>query len=183
MNNLTQTQQELIASISAEFQKTNLAIASRQTKSLLGLEGFLSESNELQKERDILMHWNITYLDAVNDNIKAEVTALAEELSQFGIVIERMPRLGLSEGGSVYDSELIITHPNINTKYNFSAINLKIEGVSFENKTAKMREVAVKHFYLINCEKMSFEQLCQSEIFKNRVKNLYNNANKLNVTH
>jgi hypothetical protein len=183
MNNLTQTQQELIASISAEFQKTNLAIASRQTKSLLGLEGFLSESNELQKERDMLMHLNRMHIDAVNENIKAELTALAEELSQFGIVIERMPKLSLSEGGSIYDSELVITHPNINPKYNLSAIKLKVGGVSFKNTTAKMQEVTIEHFYSTNYDKMSFEQLCQSETFKDRVKNLYNNANKLNVTH
>lgn len=183
MNNLTQTQQDLIASISAEFQKTNLAVASRQSKSLLGMEDFLSESDELQKERDILMHWNRNYIDAVNENIKAEVTALAEELSQFGIVIERMPKLALSEGGSVYETGLVITHPNINPKYNLSAIKLKVVGVSFKNTTAKMQEVAIKHFYSMNHDKMSFEQLCQSETFKDRVKNLYNNANKLNVTH
>jgi hypothetical protein len=183
MNNLTQTQQELIASISAEFHKTNLAMASRQSKSLLGLEDFLSECNELQKERDILTHWNRTYIDVVNENIKAELTALAEELSQFGIVIERMPKLGLSEGGSVYDSGVVITHPNINPKYNLSAIKLTIKGASYENATAKMHEVAIKHYYVINNQKMSFEQLCQSEIFKSRVKDLYNYVTKLNVTH
>jgi hypothetical protein len=183
MNNLTQTQQELIASISAEFQKTNLAMASRQSKSLLGLEDFLSECNELQKERDILTHWNRTYIDVVNENIKAEVTALAEELSQFGLVIDGMPNLRLLEGGSVYDTALVITHPNIRTEYNFNVIRVKLQGVSYKNAAAKMHEVAVKHFYVINDDKMSFEQLCQSETFKSRVKDLYNYVTKLNVTH
>ena len=183
MNNLTQTQQELIASISAEFHKTNLAMASRQSKSLLGLEDFLSESNELQKERDILTHWNRTYIDVVNENIKAEVTALAEELSQFGFVIDGMPKLRLSDGGSVYDTALVITHPNMRTEYNFNVIRVKLQGVSYRNETAKMQAVAINHLYVINDDKMSFEQLCQSETFKSRVKDLHRHITKLNVTH
>lgn len=170
MKKITDNQQHLINQITEEFIRHNRASEYARTESLLGIHDIMDAVDRKQKEIDRIMAHNESVQKAMEPILDDHYEALAHEINVLGLKISQ---------GTIYSHNCGTRCKNITIADSIHIlVQLRGGTVNFEgtgclpNQLAQL-DTRAHYKWSDHYGWMSFGQMCESQSFRDTIKNLY----------
>jgi hypothetical protein len=172
---LTENQQQLIDQITQELISHNQSKRATKGESLLGVDDII---NSIQQKRDDIARIkadNEAILEALKPIFEDNFEALSYELNALGLSLKSNHEwLATSQGLTFVNMKVAMHHDrNSDTDFHFEA-----QVSHMRSKWSEILTCKPKLQYVYDHNIYSFEDLCKSVSFVNRIKNMYERKTK-----